>query len=775
MKHLLLTLSLLCLVWSMAISQNAYNVGMLLDERTSETDFLITQLEREIRAVVGEDAVINFPEESILKNDFNLQLATENYNTLVNNNTDIILAFGAVNSLVITRQETLQKPTIFFGPINYAIAQVDSTQQSTGINNLTFLIVPQSFDEDLAKLKELTNFTSLGVVIEEPVTEILTVKQNMDRIVANLGVTYQLIPFETVNDITNNLDGVDAVYFAGGYFLTDDEIKEIAQVLIEKKIPSFTSTSIEDVDNGLMATNRPEGDLTQFFRRIALTIEAYVNGAPLADLPMYIESERSLTINFNTADQIGVPIKYSLIGETSFTGNTQNLRAEKTYNLLDAFNETLGRNLSLQSTKKNISLSQQDVKSAKSNYYPNITGSATTAYVDPSIANFFNPEFSTTGAITFEQLIFSQSANANITIQKNLLKAQEERFNSAELDAIFNISNAYFNILASKVNLQIQNQNVELTKQNLRIANQNFEAGQSGKLDVLRFRSELAQNTQAFVESINQLNQSFVLLNQLLNNPTDMEIDITDAKLGEGVFERYNYNQLADLLDSPDLREPFIAFLIDEAKTNSPDLKSLAYSIQATERNIQLNGRDRFFPTLAFQGQYNYIFDQSGEGDLGIAPTGNYNVGLSLSIPIFKQNQNNINKQTAIIQREQLDLDRQNLELSIATNISTTVLDLVNQIANIELSRISEETAQESLELTQNSYRNGAVNIIQLIDAQNNYLRAQLARANAEYNFILISLQIERFLSYNFLLHTPEENDAFRARFTEFLTNYNKD
>lgn len=778
-KYCLISFLIFC-TWIPLYSQTSYNIGILLDEKSPETDSLLILLETEIQAVVGEDALITFPEESILFNNFDLQKAIENYNALINNNTDIILSLGSLNSVVVGQQEVHLKPTIVFGFINNEFFEIDSTKINSGIDNLIYLITPHSFPDDLKKLKDLTNFQTVGVVVEKSILEALLMTDFFDREVAKLDASYKIIPYKTIEDIINNLEGIDAVYLTDGFFFSNEEIKRLAQVLIDKNLPSFTNTSIEDVINGLMATNRPSSNLTQFFRRIALTIEAYINGARLSELPIYIDSESSLTINFNTANLVGVPIKYSLVTETNFVGDMKNSISEKNYNLIDIYDVVLDQNLSLQSSEKNIELSEQDVTTAKSNYLPNVTGAVTGVYTDPSIASVFNPEFRTSGNITAEQLIFSQSANANITIQKSLLKAQQESYNAAELDALLNAANIYFNTLASKVNIQIQGQNLQLTKENLRIATQNFEAGQSNKLDVLRFESELAQNTQSLIQAINQLNQDFIALNQILNNPIDLEIDILDARLGEGVFERYDYLELFEILDNPELQEPFIEFLIEEAKRNSPDLKSLVHNIEATERTIQLNGRDRFLPTVAFQAQYNAVAFQAGQGNeanpaLGIpeVPYGNYNLSLNVSIPIFSQNLNNIRRQTAIIQKEQLDIEKQNLELAIATNIGQTVLELVNQIANIELSRVSEEYARESLELTQNSYSNGAVNIIQLIDAQSNYLQAQLARANAEYFYLLTALQIERFMSYSFLLHTEEENDAFRERFNEFLINYN--
>ncbi|MEN0003977.1 MAG: TolC family protein, partial [Bacteroidota bacterium] len=185
-------------------------------------------------------------------------------------------------------------------------------------------------------------------------------------------------------------------------------------------------------------------------------------------------------------------------------------------------------------------------------------------------------------------------------------------------------------------------------------------------------------------------------------------------------------------------------------------------------------------PTVAAQGQYNAIFSRSGAGSETALPTGgtvqntNYNIGLNISMPIFNQNKNNISEQIAMVQKDQLLISQDNVELAIAANVRTNVLELINQISNIQLSEVSETTAQEALELTQTAYSSGAVNLIQLIDAQNNYLNAQLARAGAVYNFLIRALQLERSLGYYFLLNSEDDNINFRQRFLQYVNENNE-
>ena len=240
-----------------------------------------------------------------------------------------------------------------------------------------------------------------------------------------------LYHIKTLSDITTNLKNVDAVYLAEGFFLSNEEISLLVKTLIDNKIPSFTNTGIDDVKNGLMATNQSNDNTDQFMRRIALNVEAYINGTNLSTLPIYIQYTPRLTINYNTAEAVNVPIKYSLIANTDFVGDMVNAISEKNYNLLDVIDQVINKNLSLQSEQKSVMLSEQDVKTAKSNYLPTLTANGSGTYVDPDIAELSagqNPELSTSGNITLTQTLFSEAANANITIQKNLLKGSRRKF-----------------------------------------------------------------------------------------------------------------------------------------------------------------------------------------------------------------------------------------------------------------------------------------------------------------------------------------------------------
>ena len=74
-------------------------------------------------------------------------------------------------------------------------------------------------------------------------------------------------------------------------------------------------------------------------------------------------------------------------------------------------------------------------------------------------------------------------------------------------------------------------------------------------------------------------------------------------------------------------------------------------------------------------------------------------------------------------------------------------------------------------DIAQNSYKQGLISVVQLIDAQQASLQTEIAATNAIYQFINDFFAVERSIGvYNFLL-SPSEQKAFYERFITFITN----
>ncbi len=755
------------------------SIGLLGDEISSDFNTAIENLQNEIRAVVGESATISF--QKILLNHFDTTKALANYENLVSGDVDIILSFGLVNNMVLYNLGSYPKPTLALGVGNSDLITIPEGQNSTNVNNINFIIAPISYTKDLDAFYGLFDYRSIGIVMDELLLKNLPIQEFFDSYFADKSITYKFIRVRDGQDISDDLTGLDAVYLAGGYYLSDPDFTQMVDAINERSLPSFSAFGIRDLERGVLATNQPDTYIDNFFRRIALNIEAVINGTNPSQLPLKLDYKEQLTLNYVTAKNIGFPLRFSAMSKVDFMGSDAEPKFEVKYSLVDIMSGVIDKNLLLNAERKEIELSGQDVKTAKSNFLPNVTANAGGFYVDPNLAevsNGLSPEFSTSGNVQLEQTIYSESAGANITIAEKQLEAQKESYNASELDAILNGAIAYFNALIFKTNVRVQNDNLKTTRRNLEIAELNFEVGESSKYDQLRFKSELASNTQDFIDANRDLVQSMYTINQLLNNPIELEIDIEQADIGQGIFTGYSYERLKDLIDNPVMRPALIEFLVEEAKKNSPELKNIGFSMEANERSYKLNSSGRFIPTVSLQGQYSLEFSRSGVGTeffpgFGVPPENTYNIGLNISLPIFQQNQRNINKQSTIILQDQLDLFEQDTELAIEKNINDIMAELMNRIANIEISKVAEEAAKEALFLTQSSYAEGESLLIELVDAQNTYLRAQLSSATANYNYLLAAISLERSIGYFFLLNTDSDNVEFMQRANQFIFERN--
>lgn len=758
----LFLLLIMVLITAPSVSAKTVKIGVLADFLSEDFQPLIGQLKHEVSAVAGNNVHIEFDSSQLLVNNFDLATAREQYAQLLRDKTDIILAFGPTNSEVISAQKVHRKPTILFGAINSDVIEIDTAKKTSGVRNFNYILAPWSYRKDLNDFQSIYPFKKVAVVGAAVPWDTRQTRSKLAEFFDELSVDHKIIKYHSIEQFIAELEDVDAVYLAEGFGIPPAEIKKIATILIEKKLPSFTSSRVQDVSDGWLATNQTDSNFERLFRRIALTVESVIEQKNLADQPVYLDLADTITLNYNTAEKIDLPIRFSQIATINLVGSFDEVVADRTYTVLEAVEVALEENLSLKTSNLDVALAAENLAAAKTAYRPDLSVSGRGLYLDPDLARLSggsNPEKTLSGAVTLSQTLYSEDGSANISGQRSLLNAQREIYNTAVLDTIWSTTQASFRLLRQKNTLKSQAENLEITRRNLRVAQQNHDAGQAGKADIFRFRSELASNMQNVIDAVNSFQQAQHSLNAILNNPIDFRVSIDDVQLEGGPFEPegFGYQELSKTLDDPAEQKIFEQFMIQEGLAASPEVAALAHNLAAVERDAAQYGWRRFIPTVSATAQYNHVFDRSGVGvpDPNLALDSDYNVGIVFSIPLFNQNADNVNLRRAKRQREQLQLQIESQRQLIETRIRDSVLEVSGRIANIELSKVSEQAALQSLKLVEASYASGAATITDLIDSQNNYLQTQLTSSNALYNFIDSVLAVERAVGIFLFIGNP--------------------
>ena len=148
----------------------------MVDKTNPDLDEMLDILQEEILAVIGEDAEVRFSKNNRLTNNFSPELAQQQYDKLLANETDIIIAFGSINNEILANQKTYEKPTILFGSISENLIDKPPFNSSVKIENFTSIATVVSYEEDLKILKEITSAKSVGVFIESSFLKTADVK-----------------------------------------------------------------------------------------------------------------------------------------------------------------------------------------------------------------------------------------------------------------------------------------------------------------------------------------------------------------------------------------------------------------------------------------------------------------------------------------------------------------------------------------------------------------------------------------------------------------------
>ncbi len=167
--------------------------------------------------------------------------------------------------------------------------------------------------------------------------------------------------------------------------------------------------------------------------------------------------------------------------------------------------------------------------------------------------------------------------------------------------------------------------------------------------------------------------------------------------------------------------------------------------IQASNLNISANEKEfdiaigGFLPTLSLTGSigsgYTSINDNTFSDQFDV--NFNQRIGLSLSIPIFNRNQTKAAVQTATINIEKAEIQKQSTEKEVYKRVETAYQNAVSAQEQVMASEASKTAAEQSYKLAQKKYELGSLSTTDLVISQNTFTNAQQNYLQAKYLNIL--------------------------------------
>lgn len=383
-------------------------------------------------------------------------------------------------------------------------------------------------------------------------------------------------------------------------------------------------------------------------------------------------------------------------------------------------------NISLQQSVLTKQSGSYDLEAAKAQWFPTLDFSTSQGFV-----NYPRPA----DGITKNSYTGQYGLNAGWTIynggkRENTIKQQEltEEVNSLAVEEIHNnleteILVCYLQILYARDAIDIAKKTCEVSKAQKERAEQLMNAGKMSKVDYIQLESQYLTDEYNVVTAEGTYNTQKLALKKLLELGIDVDMELPGLEFDETQV-------LQPLPDKVTVYNTAIAWL--------PDVKSLSVEGDISDINVKI-AKAGYAPTISLNGSVG-TSNGSGTGySFGNQLLNGLNeqIGVTLSIPILDNKTNKTNVAKAKIEKMNTTLNYQSKLNDIAQTIESYYIEAQNAQAKYVSGKKQLQSAELTDELTNEQFKLGMVNTLDLLSSHNTLLSARQELLQSKYMAIL--------------------------------------
>jgi outer membrane protein len=362
---------------------------------------------------------------------------------------------------------------------------------------------------------------------------------------------------------------------------------------------------------------------------------------------------------------------------------------------------------------------RQSTKEVQSAFFPDIYASGTAVgTADPNntrigagaINNPLIYEREAEG-VTITQLITDFGRNWELSKSAKLrTRAEEMNLQATREQILLEVNNAYFSSLAAQSVLKVARKTVKARQLILQQIQTLATNKLKSDLDVSFASVDLDQANILLAKASNDLNASFAMLSTLLADRQPETFVLADEPMAANITNG-------------------VSALILEALAQRPDLERLRYQRDAAQAFAKAEGK-LLYPTLSALGTAGVI--PAGASQL---PTDYAAAGVNLNLPLFTGGLYAARRREAQFQAKAADETLRDEEDNIIRDVQVSKLNLEYAYDRLALTQQLLQNANEALELAQARFKGGISSIIELSQAELNATSAQIAEADARFDY----------------------------------------
>lgn len=767
-------LALTATVCPVAAALPVVKIGMIFDGPWARNDEIRALTQQEIRTLVAGELDVRFPAAAELEGDWTLETARAQLETLLADpDVDLVITWGVLASHAVCCYGSPPKPVIAPVILDRALQDLPYDSGASGVPNLNYVTLPDNTLQELRLFQQVVPlrkvvFLANGTMLAA-IPELLS---RTHRLAGELGLDFAFVPVGwSVEEVLAAIpEDADGVFIWPQLHWSGEQLEQLMAGLNGRRLPTFSTLGGDMLEAGVLATSGLDDLFARLSRRVALNVQRILLGEDAGTLPVAFSYRERLTLNMATARAIGVSPRWEALLEADLINVVDPSLPRRS--LTSTAQQAVAVNLDLAAEQLAVAAGAREPQRARALLLPQLEVSARGLLIDEDrAASSFGTQAERTwsGSAELSQLLYAEDVLANVTIQDHLQQQRVYGYDQLRLDIAFEAAMIYLNLLRAKILEQVRRNNLQLTRSNLELAQIRRSVGTANPAEVFRWQSQIAVDRRALVLANADVRGAEIRLNRLLHQPQD------ERFLTEEVDPKPISARFTGYIETPRHFEVLQDFAVLEGLAAAPELQQLEAAIAAQQRAATAARRAFWSPVVAAQLGLEHIVERGGAGSEGnpLAAEGpddtSWSVGLSASLPLFTGGDRTARRLQAEEELAALERQRDAVAERLEEGMRSAMVATRASFAGIELARLAAEAARQSLDLAADAYARGAVSILDLLDAQNAALNAELDAGNAVYDFFTDLMRVQRSTSQLDFFISPEAQDDWFRRLDAFF------
>lgn len=404
--------------------------------------------------------------------------------------------------------------------------------------------------------------------------------------------------------------------------------------------------------------------------------------------------------------------------------------------LQTALQLTLQNNAALAAERESILATNEQYRQAIAAVYPqlsaSLSGSASNSINYTYNGNNWPSEFSSeswssgsSASLNLSQALYSGGAvSSGIRRVEANIRSAWEGLHSTQQNQLNTTAQYYLELFAAQEQVKLSQSSQETARQQLDAAQARYDAGVYTKTEVSQAQAAYARATS----NVSQAKQQLIILQANLS-----------AQVGQPVYEPINNADLP--LDLPSSRDEALAL----AQQHSPSLKAASFNVEAAALDVEIK-KASLRPSASATASATRNWSKTGSSsslDPDLGATNSYNVGVSISVPLYSGGGTLAEIRAAKHQASQARLNLEAARQSLKSTVAQTYESFQAYSDLITAQGLEVEAARQALEATRAQEDEGLASNYDVIlqtqawyDAQFNLLKSKTQRITAAYALI---------------------------------------